>query len=59
MLFFDESYEEQWYRRNEVMERVMGKEGEESTPVDCLFVVGTELSTGLASAIVNNYLNKE
>lgn len=43
MLLFDESYEEQWYRRTEVVDRIMGKKDDDSVPVDCLFVVGTEL----------------
>lgn len=45
-LFFDESYQEEFYRSNTAVNLV--------TNIDCLFVIGTKLETSLAAKIVGN-----
>lgn len=50
-MFFDETYNEHFYRRDTVMNFV-----EKS---DCLIVVGTALATNLAKQIVCKFLDKE
>ena len=43
-LFFDESYEDAYYRRSKLLEEIQS--------VDCLIVIGTALETNLARTIV-------
>ena len=50
-MFFDEVYNEHYYRRDTVVDFV-----EKS---DCLVVIGTALATNLAKQIVCTFLNKE
>ncbi len=50
-MFFDEAYNEHYYRRDTVMQYV-----EQS---DCLVVIGTALATNLAKQIVCTFLDKE
>ena len=50
-MFFDEAYNEDYYRRDTVMQYV----GQS----DCLLVIGTALATNLAKQIVCTFLDKE
>lgn len=50
-LFFDESYNEEFYRKDTVLKSL--------EDMDCLIVVGTRLETNLASRIVGEAIAKE
>lgn len=70
VLLFDESYDEQWYKKQKLMDRILEpkeikEEDEEENNLeemvpksDCLIVIGTELSTGLASTIVKEFVER-
>ena len=51
-MFFDESYNEEYYRENTVMDYVANK-------MDCLIFVWTALATNLARKIVFKALDKQ
>lgn len=50
-MFFDESYNEHYYRRDTVYAQL--------EKADCLIVVGTALQTNLAVNIVSDFLHRE
>jgi NAD-dependent deacetylase len=50
VLFFDEAYNEEFYRKETVMKKI--------EEFDILFVVGTMLETNLALKIVENFASK-
>ena len=50
-LFFDESYDETYYKKDSVMKKI--------EEMDCLVVVGTMLETNLASRIVGEAISNE